>query len=83
MYLSPIEIRIFLKLQNLFVSNCKTYLSQIFNYICLKLSTIFVSNCQLYLWVSYCLLRRGLATTGLAVLKIPHTRLRMEPATAS
>ena len=38
-----------LKLQTVFVSNCKLYLSQIANCICLKLKTVFVSNYKMYL----------------------------------
>ena len=37
-----------LKLQTVFVSNCKLYLSQIANCICLKLKTVFVSNYKMY-----------------------------------
>ena len=65
MHLSQIEKCICLKLQTVFVSNCKLYLSQIENCICLKLQNVFVSeyryllstkgihtayaNCKLYL----------------------------------
>ena len=49
MYLSQISECIWLKLQNLFVSNFKMYLSQIAKFICLKLQNVFVSNCKIYL----------------------------------
>ena len=49
MYLCQISNCICLKLQNVFVSNCKLYLSQIAKCICLKLQNVFVSNCKMYL----------------------------------
>ena len=46
---SQIAKYICLKLQNVFVSNCKMYLSQIAKCNCLKLKNVFVSNCKMYL----------------------------------
>ena len=37
-----------LKLQNIFVSNCKMYVFQIVKCICLNLQNVFVSNCKMY-----------------------------------
>ena len=44
MYSSQITNCICLKLQNIFVSNCKIYLSQIAKCICLRLKVVFVSR---------------------------------------